>query len=178
MVSVIKYKKLILTVKYFERIGYKYIEVPWLVSLKAIRSTFSGDISPSIQNKYPIGSGEQGFVELDLRGELPPGRYITITPCFRNEPEVNDRTQLHFVKAELYDSTSYGSKYKLAGEAIVNFSTLAKSGALTSVETPEGLDINLNEIEIGSYGEREYEGLRWAYGTAIALPRFDYAKIL
>ena len=43
------------------------------------------------------------------------------------------------------------------------------------VKTEEGLDIELNGIEIGSYGYRSYKDFHWIYGTALAEPRFSLA---
>jgi hypothetical protein len=33
-----------------------------------------------------------------------------------------------------------------------------------------------NDIEIGSYGMREYENFKWIYGTGMAEPRFSKAR--
>lgn len=39
------------------------------------------------------------------------------------------------------------------------------------------LDIQLDGIEIGSYGVREFLGQHYIYGTALALPRFQQALV-
>ena len=46
---------------------------------------------------------------------------------------------------------------------------------LGTISTDEGYDIVLNGIEVGSYGIRQHENLRWIYGTGIAEPRFSTA---
>jgi hypothetical protein len=43
------------------------------------------------------------------------------------------------------------------------------------MENGEGLDLMINDIEIGSYGQRSVAGFSWIYGTGLALPRFSQA---
>jgi hypothetical protein len=47
---------------------------------------------------------------------------------------------------------------------------------LTIVKTEIGHDIELNGIEIGSYGWRQNQDIIWAYGTGLAEPRFSIAN--
>ncbi len=44
------------------------------------------------------------------------------------------------------------------------------------VATDEGWDLEVNGIEVGSYGFRQSGGRRWACATGLALPRFDVAR--
>ena len=46
---------------------------------------------------------------------------------------------------------------------------------LKIIDTPEGYDIELYGIEIGSYGIRRVRGFSWIYGTMLAEPRFSEA---
>lgn len=147
--------------------GFEYIEVPWRVSLEAIRSTH-----PDISVFDLIGSGEQGFVQLMLNGELPKGKYCTITPCFRYEPVFDGIHLPYFMKLELIDifpDSGIWEPLLAAKEFMGRYSNLN----LTKPST--GVDININNIEVGSYGRREYGDLRWVYGTGLAEPRFSYA---
>jgi hypothetical protein len=41
------------------------------------------------------------------------------------------------------------------------------------VKTNIGYDLELNNIELGSYGVRKYGQLHWVYGTGLAEPRFS-----
>lgn len=166
---------------------YKYVEVPWAVSEKAIRSTFSGEIKEVLSGPlYAVGSAEQSFVELQLQGKLEPGYYITVSPCFREESVHNEFTRPHFMKAEIYitkDASEETAKqlataslkffgYLLSKQLSDTFIPDSKKIDLRLVPTDEGWDIMLNGIELGSYGVRTYEGTTWVYGTALAEPRF------
>lgn len=180
----ISWEYLIRTIEYFKSRGYKYIEVPWLVSNEAIRSTFNGPISEVFQNKYVVGSGEQSFVQLQLDGKLPIGKYVTLTPCFRDEIELSDIKQLSFMKVELYDFRAfYNAKFALM-ETIKLCETWfnkLQDTAVNIVRTGESeYDINLHGIEIGSYGIRTYNKTlneknecHWIYATGLAEPRFS-----
>jgi hypothetical protein len=49
------------------------------------------------------------------------------------------------------------------------------SKLLVREATPEGIDLVLNGIEVGSYGVRTVGNRTWTYGTGLALPRFTVA---
>ena len=44
------------------------------------------------------------------------------------------------------------------------------------VKTSFGDDIELNNVEIGSFGSNSYLGVNYFYGTGIAFPRIGYAS--
>lgn len=46
------------------------------------------------------------------------------------------------------------------------------------VATEIGLDLELGGIELGSYGYREHNDLKWTYATGLAEPRFSQAVAL
>lgn len=47
---------------------------------------------------------------------------------------------------------------------------------ITKVEIDEfSYDLEINNIEVGSYGIRQYKNLFWVYGTGLAEPRFSQA---
>jgi len=164
--------------------AFQFIEVPWLVSEKAIRSTFQGNIHEALPGQFAVGSAEQSFAQLLLDGELDPKeQYVALSPCFRDEPIVDELHQNHFMKVELiqpYTGTD-DEDYWLAREAAYWFQRLAdryshhRNKRIHVVKTPEGYDVTLNGIEVGSYGIRHFEGFSWVYGTALAEPRFSTA---
>ena len=46
----------------------------------------------------------------------------------------------------------------------------------TAVKTDEGYDLEINGIEVGSYGARYHAKIGWwAYGTGLAEPRYTTA---
>lgn len=178
-VAKINWKWLTDTIKFWENKGFQYVEVPWLVTKEAIRHTFDGLITPVFQDLYVVGSGEQSFLQLELEEKLKPGKYITMTPCFREEEKLSDITQPHFMKAELYvtEKLIYNCDLYLASDAIYNMNKLVrlanKQCNFEILQTSEGYDVLSHGIEVGSYGVREYDGHKWLYGTALAEPRFS-----
>jgi hypothetical protein len=174
----ISWVNLLRTVDHFKSLGYTYVEVPWTVSCEAMQATFVGKnpLSQVFQNRYVVASGEQSFIQLEIEGKLPIGKYVTLTPCYRDEPNVSDTHKLSFMKVELYitdikDSSVYSD---MVGECADWFFSL-QDHDVTLISTDIGHDFNIGDIEIGSYGEREYNGKKWLYGTAIAEPRFSTA---
>jgi hypothetical protein len=173
--------------KFEKALGYQYVEVPWAVPARAIRSTFGGRIQPVLgSDLYAVGSGEQSFVELQLQGKLPPGRYITMTPCFREEMQHSDITRPHFMKAELYitEGITEDTPRELATMCMRMYRQMLMNEMrsdgisdrlieLKATKTDEGWDVMLDGVELGSYGMRTYEGVTWVYGTALAEPRFS-----
>lgn len=164
---------------HYEKFGFKYIEVPWQVSEKAIRSTLPEGNSLEVANKGNlVGSAEQSFVQMMLDGDIEPGRYMAVSPCFRNEVYLNDLWQSHFMKLELMIIHSEPHSEAMCRELVSNAVTFFNKHSLHEVHTEatiDGTDIMLGNIELGSYGYREYEGYSWSYGTGVAEPRFSYA---
>ncbi len=173
--------------------GYKYVEVPWMVPKKDIRATLPAPIpfieavlhldddDDMAQTHYRslgglVGSAEQGFLSMNL----PAGAYCGITPCFRHEPETNLFYQTGFIKLELFVNTREAGWTRVMSDAEEVMSILlGDSARIVSVKTPEGADLTLGGIEIGSYGVRSTpEHGEWVYGTGLALPRFSVAEAI
>lgn len=165
---------------YYLTKGYEYLEVPWLVPGHAVAAT-----KPAHARDFTtwagalVASGEQSF--LAIRESLEAGRkYQCVTPCFRDEAVHDDLHLRQFVKLELihvlHDGQLPDSHVEAmisdAHEFIYNFSHGCE---LRVVRTEIGYDIEVNRIEVGSYGYREHEGFRWVYGTGIAQPRLAQA---
>lgn len=178
--------------------GYKYVEVPWMVSDHYIRATLPHG-APAMQaacqhdgrlvelyeaESYLVGSGEQGFVALDL----PLGAYVGITPCFRVEDNQNLFYQDGFIKVELFVRIPLDEQVRsqtpgthidhVITDAREVLSLYTDGDDIRQIETAEGFDLMLGDVEIGSYGERVFEDQRWLYGTGLALPRFSVARAL
>lgn len=72
----IDYQKIAHAVHLYQELGYKYIDVPWMVDIDTILitrppgarlfSTFAGEL---------VASGEQSF--LQIHKELQPGKYTS-----------------------------------------------------------------------------------------------------
>jgi hypothetical protein len=90
---------------FYKALGYKYIEVPWLVRNEVTEVTrHEGAENFGVPAGDLVGSAEQSFIQMMMDGQLPPGRYCTISPCFRDEPVLDDLHQKHFMKLELIDT--------------------------------------------------------------------------
>lgn len=188
MTPMIDYALLGRAVQEYQRRGYTYKEVPWMVPEEAIRATLpapepsyvacpryeypDGGCDAFVEACYLVGSAEQGFLQMGLK----PGAYVGVTPCFRHEPQQNIFYQTGFMKVELFVNRDDASVDRVLGDALEVMATL--SGTTPDVvETSEGYDLELAEIEVGSYGERKHQKFgRWIYGTGLALPRFSVAK--
>jgi hypothetical protein len=165
---------------FYNAIGYKNLDVAWIVSPKAVQVT-----KPPNNNMFEIpgcgvcvGSGEQSFIEMMIQGKLDPGRFQCTTPCFRDEEKYTDITRMSFMKTELIWYIPDDPKAALNivfNNAMSCFFELSYVDTFEIIQTKEGLDIYYNAIELGSYGVREWEGHTWVYGTGLAEPRFTIA---
>lgn len=163
---------------------FEYVEVPWVVSHAAIYATLPKDKQPFRTQKqsFLVGSAEQSFLQMMLEGKLPHGKFVTASPCFRDD----DVDQLHFkdfFKVELIHRISSLAPTHIASltdimmQSAVHFFSSRMSGkdSIQIVRTDIGSDICINGIEVGSYGYRTYYGYDWIYGTGLAEPRLSQA---
>lgn len=129
----------------------------------------------SITMGFLVGSAEQGFVSLDRLKVLGRGNFMSCTPCFRREDVHDILHRPYFMKVELYknDVVDESALSEMISHAYEFFSLAASPKV---VKTSEGFDIEINNIEVGSYGLRKYNNLQWVYGTGVALPRYSTAK--
>lgn len=169
----IDYKLLDDSIKYYEAHGFRRIESPWLVTDAVDSITRPPDVAPFIvetKKKNLIASGEQAFLYLYLKEYLPLGKFQTTTPCFRNDSFDFTHTK-YFMKNELIqtDITTINELDEIV-ETSLRFFEKYFNGLWVN-NTPEGYDIMIDDYELGSYGIRECEFLKWIYGTACAEPR-------
>lgn len=171
-----------LAINEYAKFGYTYIHVPWIIDEESTMATMPPQGKPFIVNsngplKYLAGSAEQSFLYLALRNELAPGKYMALTPCFRDDKE-DDLHQKYFMKLELIDVSK--NHYPSAIINMINDARYVLSQfsrkALVIQPTDDGSDLTLNGIEIGSYGRRAYKDINWIYGTGLAEPRFSIAN--
>lgn len=184
-------------IAFYENLGYKKIDVPWLVDPVYRELTYPHENAFQTPKGDLVGSAEQSFLKLAFEGKIqtknylwgsrpnekkePAGRYVACTPCFRDHQPEDDLHQLYFMKVELFEPIFYGAKFgyedfkptKLFLDAGKFF---ASEGAIPeSEQTDEGIDWTVGGIEVGSYGLRAYDGFSWLYGTGLAEPRFSQA---
>lgn len=167
----------------YKQLGWEQIEVPWIVSLETLDATMPTKSRRfAVADGHLVGSAEQGFIELAARG-LREGRFMAVTPCFRDE-EVESRThQRWFLKLELWDTLALDYKPVLA-DALQVMRKLAPGKVIQPFELGHTHDIVCEtsgrpSLELGSYGRRAAHVygrmVTWNYGTGIALPRFSQA---
>lgn len=181
--NIIDYNLLHKAIKFFGKQGFTQIETPWRVSKEAIEVTFNSQDSFSSNDKFLVGSAEQGFLELKLQNKLLNNQYMSVSPCFRNEKEDYFHQQ-EFVKLELI----YFSKFCVTPECVefnffrqqvIKFLTkeldFKQKNIIISITNDSSSiyseDILINGIEYGSYGIRKFKDEYYIYGTGIALPR-------
>lgn len=170
--------------------GFRYVDLPWMVPKEfsdATRPPECRDLS-TFYGSF-VASGEQSFLQMWTAGLLQGARgYVGWTPCLRDE-KLDGLHQHGFMKAEWFvpldpaDAQAWPSLLeKLVTTQAEVFHLVAKQSSAHLGRTfdivplgPEQLDIEVNGIEIGSYGRRGFRGRHYLYGTALALPRFTLA---
>lgn len=173
----IDYQKLVTAQRYYEYAGYTHIELPWTVDEDISQITKPEENKNFfMRDKVLVASGEQSFLQLSLRGDLKPGKYQGITPCFRDETVEDDLHQLYFMKVELFQSVDVDMEN--LGIMIDKAQQFFNSYCMETVKTvtDDGFDIcTMRGTELGSYGIREVQGFKWIYGTGLAEPRLTRA---
>lgn len=133
------------------------------------RVTIPGNV---IRTYELVGSAEQSFIQMIFDGTLPPGRYQTVTPCFRSDAQ-DELHESHFIKLELIDTANSSSWPDIASIAQDFFSIPTSIVGISDKQC----DIVSADIELGSYGcRRMFKDVFFAYGTGVAEPRYSLAK--
>lgn len=171
----INYNNIISSINYYKGCGFTQINAPWIVPsyiLDITKPVQSNSILLQDKKQGLVASGEQSFLFMIASGELPRGRYQTVTPCFRDD-NVDQIHQKWFLKNELIE-TDIVNEYeleKVTGLALNFFRKYLPN--TEAVVTDIGFDIEYMGIELGSYGIREHLGYRWIYATGCAEPRLS-----
>lgn len=170
------------SIQFYESKGFKRIESPWLVTepisnITKPQTAQNYFVTKDNKKKVFVASGEQSFLYMINKGYLPEGKYQTVTPCLRNDDFDSYHTK-YFIKNELiqFGEVSERDIDPIIDQAYMFFRTLIPSShrkKLDVVPTPIGFDIELDGIEIGSYGYRECPFAKWIFATGIAEPRFS-----
>lgn len=87
---------------YYELNGFKYLEVDWIVNEEISNITKPPHKKNFyVNDKVLVASSEQSFMQMIHDSKLDPGKYVTLTPCFRDEI-VDKLHKQHFMKTELF----------------------------------------------------------------------------
>lgn len=165
-------------VSYFDKLGYTPTSVPYIIEKRYTDLTKPEGVHDQKEHlglSY-VASAEQSFIKMLLEGDhvMRQPCLQALTPCFRPELNLSDSHQQIFLKLELFIKGDYTKKVLADVQEFYIF----KGFDVKIVETHDGYDLELNGIEIGSYGTREVEGNVFTYGTGLAEPRFSYARSL
>jgi hypothetical protein len=203
-----QYKRLLDAIAYYERAGYKYVDVPWAVSKKAILLTRPAHIKGEPMsytvnhsradkwldrvagsNLYPVASAEQSFIQMKMDDKYFSGKLVTISPCFRNEPVIDELHQPYFMKVELinwvesaWQKDAREQMDKMIADARLLFEEQLWVDVIHNTD-PDPIGVvaydlvtTHSKIELGSYGIRQHPDVgTWLYGTGLAEPRFSIA---
>ncbi|MBI4151330.1 hypothetical protein HY496_00025 [Candidatus Woesearchaeota archaeon] len=179
----IDYKIIADALEFYRSRGYTEMEVPWIVSDEAKMVTAPEKDKPFRTHLGTlVASAEQSFVELMLHHTLRAGKYVSCTPCYRDEIR-DDLHHCWFLKVELIDVLS--EEQLSNGEINLQLNEMIESAEsffkrylpIRRKETREGVDLICGDQpwELGSYGFRSYQHLNWIYGTGVAEPRLSIA---
>lgn len=212
-VGTLQYARFLEAREYYEERGFEFVDAPWAVGREAILMTRPPAITGEPfsymaggEALYPVASAEQSFLQMQMdavaKGEPITGSFCALTPCFRNEPRLDDEHQPYFMKLELISwanekgslSEQKVALHRMVNDARVLFRELAQysgedmgTDMVPNWELAKGDPIGVageaydivsfrGHIELGSYGIRQHPSVgRWIYGTGLAEPRFSYA---
>lgn len=128
-----------------------------------------------------VASAEQSFLQLEKEGKLKPGRWMALTPCYRDEPILDETHLPVFLKLELIklsDERNFYTRTDALWIAGKMQKFLREFYALPTevIETEDGFDVMYEDLELGSYGVRKtMTGKSYVYGTGLAEPRTSIA---
>ena len=173
---------LIKAMNYYQSAGYTPLSVPMIVSHEAIGVTLPSNIKAKqhcdgLLNGFYVGSAEQSAYQMLADDSYISGKFMMLTPCQRSEAYLDCHHMETFLKLELVQINT-----NICTPIIDDvFSFLKKEFSNSEIEIVEDLfgnsskDINVNGVEVGSYGYRNFEGNSVQYGTGLALPRISQA---
>jgi seryl-tRNA synthetase len=159
---------------FYENKKYTPTTVPMLVDTDVAEMTKPKDRSHIFHNdKTYVGSAENSFIQLWKEKKIQYGKYMGITPCFRDEPILDDLRLRIFLKIELIiiGSDRKEDLFNIIHDAQDFFKTIIELD--TDVIKYDGIyDIECSGYELGSYDIRKMiDGTPYCCGTGIAEPR-------
>lgn len=170
---------------FYQTKGFKYIDVPWTVSEDIVQMTMQNAKSYSENEyfgKFLVGSAEQSFLSLAANGNLKQNtRYCAITPCFRSD-EIDHLHQQYFMKVELFQQANFNPRNQCLDicDSFISFASeffsMYNDNEIVATHEQFGdytHDIQINGVEVGSYGIRQFNSTTWVYGTGVAEPRLS-----
>jgi hypothetical protein len=170
----INYQILSFSQKFYQLKGFQIIDAPWYITKSIDEITKPSDRESIITNFGDClpASGEQSFLAIWDQLE-DGGKYQTITPCYRRELVEDEWHLPHFMKNELIIKGGQDKDVIWIAKACQQFFEIYSKKQVDLKLTDEGIDLEIDGIEIGSYGLRVFNDMQWVYGTGCAEPRFS-----
>lgn len=171
----INYKMLSEAINFYKKLGYEYIEVPWVVDEQFDAMTRPEDKLPlvvDVWGKNLVASGEQSL--LSITSKLSAGKYVCLTPCFRDEVD-DDIHSRHFMKVELMHYNIDVDRFQLMNDAMKFYKTYLPEDKLTFANGDIMIKVGDDFFEVGSYDITDYSNQDHTirFGTGLAEPRFS-----
>lgn len=165
-------------IQYYTGLGYKLIDVPQCVDFDVSQHTKPEGVPELFHRgmKVYVASAEQSFIQLYKEGKLKIGKYLAVTPCYRQESLLDNTHYSMFLKMELIVIGEKKS-YVVMKDAMNFFKKYVKVKYILTDEAEDSFDIihDATDTELGSYGVRKMlNGVPYTYGTGIADPRLSY----
>jgi hypothetical protein len=175
--STISTRLIIEAVDFYQELGYQLIDVPQVVDFDVSQHTKPEGVPEKFHRgmKVYVASAEQSFLQLHKEGKLANGKYVAMTPCYRNESCLDDTHYNMFLKVELINVGSVNSE-ECVYDSKRFFDIYIPSVVVETDESINSFDIigASCKTELGSYGVRNtLDGTSYVYGTGIAEPRFS-----
>ncbi len=168
----IDYKLVSNAIDHYTNLGFKYLEVPWIVPREYCEITYEGKLPFTTEYGTLVGSAEQSLLMLGIEGKLLIDQnYVCATPCFRDD-KIDDTHQKSFFKVELFSLGRDRKDYFLY--AADKFFMMLGLETKEIMIDKDQIDLCCKNIELGSYGNRQYNDLSWSYGTGLAEPRTSF----
>jgi hypothetical protein len=165
-------------IQHYTKLGYQLIDVPQCVDFDVSQHTKPKGVPELFHrgNKVYVASAEQSFLQLHKNRDLPNGKYMALTPCYRHEAFLDDTHYSMFLKLELIELLCMDS-FPMIDDANNFFNKYLpiKTKCVETQEAECSFDIETScGVEVGSYGVRyTLDGTPYVYGTGIAEPRFS-----
>lgn len=179
----INYSVIDKSIEYYSKQGFKRIESPWMVSEEISNITLPKDkkaFKLMHNKKVLVGSGEQSFMYMIVKGILTPGRYQTTTPCFRDD-SFDIFHSKYFIKNELIDFENpslfnLNKTIEIAKDFFISLKPEDKEKFVITLDVSNDdpvYDIEYNGVELGSYGIRTipHYNIPYIFATGLAEPR-------
>lgn len=155
---------------FYKKLGYVPCSCPMIVDEDVINYTLpvGRKALNHIDDGFYVGSAEQGFLQMIKENNIRHDKMMFITPCQRDEDILDESHLIVFMKVELI------SLSKPIIQDVLSFYKF-KNYNVDVVMTDVGYDLEINNIEVGSFGVNSFKNVEYNYGTGLALPRLNFA---